>query len=124
MAEIVLPAQSPGDLWVFGYGSLMWRPGFSFLEMQAARASGFVRDMCFLSIHYRGTSAQPGLVCGLMEDKEGVCRGRAFRVAAPDADAVVAYLDARELITDIYHPRMLTVELQDGRTVSARGYVA
>jgi cation transport protein ChaC len=102
----------------------MWRPGFAFVEMQAARVSGFVRDMCFLSIHYRGTAEAPGLVCGLMEDKEGVCRGRAFRIAPDQADAVVAYLDERELITDIYHPRTLAVVLEDGRTVPARGYVA
>lgn len=124
MQENAPPEQTHGDLWVFGYGSLMWRPGFSFLEVQAARAPGFVRDMCFLSIHYRGTPATPGLVCGLMEDKSGVCRGRAFRVAGGDAAAVIAYLDARELVTDIYHPRVLAVTLEDGRTVSARGYIA
>lgn len=124
MQESVPPEETHEDLWVFGYGSLMWRPGFSFLEMQAARVSGFVRDMCFLSIHYRGTPETPGLVCGLMEAKDGVCRGRAFRVAASDAAAVVAYLDARELITDIYHPRALIATLEDGRTVPARGYVA
>ena len=117
-------AERRADLWVFGYGSLMWRPGFSFLEMQAARVSGFTRDMCFLSIHYRGTPKNPGLVCGLMEDARSACQGRAFRVAAADADAVIAYLDERELITDIYHPRMLDVTLEDGRTVPARGYVA
>lgn len=124
MIEDASPKEDHDGLWVLGYGSLMWRPGFSFLEMQAARVSGFVRDMCFLSIHYRGTPETPGLVCGLMEDVRGVCRGRAFRVAPADADAVIAYLDERELITDIYHTRMLPVTLEDGRTVPARGYVA
>lgn len=117
-------APSSGDLWVFGYGSLMWRPGFSFLEMQAARVSGFVRDMCFLSIHYRGTRETPGLVCGLMEDGGGACRGRAFRVAADAAASVIAYLDERELITDIYLPRTLTATLADGTAVAVRAYVA
>ena len=124
MIETDRPDEDRDGLWVFGYGSLMWRPGFSFLEMQAARVSGFVRDMCFLSIHYRGTPETPGLVCGLMEDKSGVCKGRAFRVAPGDAAAVIAYLDGRELITDIYRPQMLAVTLEDGRSVLARGYVA
>lgn len=124
MIESVPPSDEHGDLWVFGYGSLMWRPGFSYIEMQAARVAGFVRDMCFLSVHYRGTVDTPGLVCGLMDDKEGVCGGRAFRIAAADAAAVIAYLDERELITDIYHPRTLTAVLEGGRIVPARGYVA
>ena len=124
MTESVPTTGNHGDLWVFGYGSLMWRPGFSFVEMQAGRVAGFVRDMCFLSIHYRGTPETPGLVCGLMEDARGVCVGRAIRVAAAEAAAEIAYLDARELITDIYHPRTVVVTLEDGRTVSARCYVA
>ena len=124
MIDNVPIPDDPGGLWVFGYGSLMWRPGFSFVEMQAARVAGFVRDMCFLSIHYRGTADVPGIVCGLMDDKNATCRGRAFRVAADDAAAAIAYLDERELITDIYHPRMLTAVLEDGRSVPARAYVA
>ncbi len=124
MTEIVPLAGNDGDFWVFGYGSLMWRPGFSYLEMQAARVSGFVRDMCFLSIHYRGTSDVPGLVCGLMEAEDGVCQGRAFRIAPAAVDQVVAYLDDRELITDIYRPRQLPVTLSNGAVVNARTYVA
>jgi cation transport protein ChaC len=123
MGEIVPSAQMQPGFWVFGYGSLMWRPGFSFVEMQAARVAGFVRDMCFLSIHYRGTAEIPGLVCGLMEGP-GVCHGRAFRIADAAAAEVIAYLDERELITDIYHPRTLKVTLADGAVVNARAYVA
>ncbi len=123
MGEIVPPAQVQPGFWVFGYGSLMWRPGFSFVEMQAARVTGFVRDMCFLSIHYRGTAEIPGLVCGLMEGA-GECRGRAFRIADDAADEIIGYLDERELITDIYHPRTLEVMLADGAVVNARAYVA
>lgn len=124
MSEIV-PSQSlPADFWIFGYGSLMWRPGFSFVEVQAARVSGFRRDMCFLSIHYRGTAETPGLVCGLMEEPGAVCHGRAFRIAPEDVATVVAYLDERELITNIYRPQILTPVLGDGTTVQARTYVA
>ncbi len=123
MVEIVPSAQIKPGFWVFGYGSLMWRPGFSFVEMQAARVAGFVRDMCFLSVHYRGTAETPGLVCGLMEGA-GVCHGRAFRIADDAAADVIAYLDPRELITDIYHPRTLEVTLADGAVVNARAYVA
>jgi cation transport protein ChaC len=117
-------ADRSGAMWVFAYGSLIWRPGFSFAEMQAARVCGYRRDMCFLSIHYRGTATQPGLVCGLMEDAGAVCRGRAYRIDLGSAEDAIAYLDARELISGIYHPRTLPVVLEDGRTVFARTYVA
>jgi cation transport protein ChaC len=110
------------DLWLFGYGSLMWRPGFTFVETQPATLAGFHRDMCLLSIHYRGTPDRPGLVCGLMAG-EG-CSGRAYRIAAVNADAVLDYLDRRELITDIYIPRHLPIALASGRTAIARVYVA
>ena len=112
------------DLWVFGYGSLMWRPGFSFDAMQAARVAGYRRDMCFLSIHYRGTFDVPGLVCGLMPDPGSICHGRAYRIAAAEAAATVAYLDERELITDIYLPQVLPIVLGGGETVAARVYIA
>jgi cation transport protein ChaC len=116
------PALDADNLWVFGYGSLMWRPGFAFVETQPARLDGFHRDMCLLSIHYRGTSESPGLVCGLMTG--GACDGRAYRIAAVNAESALAYLDARELITDIYIPRHLPVRLASGQSVIARVYVA
>ena len=117
------PPLDPNDLWVFGYGSLMWRPGFAFVETQAARLGGYRRDMCLLSYHYRGTAAVPGLVCGLMAG-EGDCLGRAYRIAADNADAALDYLDRRELITDIYLPRHLPIALASGREAIARIYIA
>jgi len=118
------PAIAPDDFWVFGYASLMWRPGFAFVEARPATLPGYRRDMCFLSIHYRGTPEKPGLVCGLMPDGSGAdCRGLAYRIAPENIDAAVAYLDARELITDIYIPRHLRIML-DGRAALARVYVA
>jgi cation transport protein ChaC len=111
-------------LWVFGYGSLMWRPDFSFVERQAASLFGYRRDMCFLSIHYRGTAERPGLVCGLMPQEGGVCRGVAYRIAPQEASNAIAALDARELISQIYVPCDLTIDIADGRQVRARTYVA
>ena len=119
------PPIDPNDFWVFGYASLMWRPGFSFTEAQGATLQGYVRDMCFLSIHYRGTAKVPGLVCGLMAAPAGsTCHGRAYRLASTEIAAAVNYLDERELITGIYVPRHLGLQLADGRRVTARVYVA
>jgi len=121
-----VPAGDPpldvNALWVFGYGSLMWRPGFAFVETQPARLAGYSRDMCLMSYHYRGTQERPGLVCGLMQG--GGCEGRAYRIAAVNADSALAYLDARELITDIYIPRHLPIHLASGQQVIARVYIA
>src|SRR4051812_36381692 len=100
------PLIDPNDFWVFGYASLMWRPGFAFADASAATLSGYRRDMCFLSIHYRGTPEVPGLVCGLMPcTPDSVCKGRAYRLAPDQIEAAVNYLDERELITAIYIPR-------------------
>lgn len=113
-------------LWVFGFGSLMWRPGFVYTEIHAAVLNGYRRDMCFLSIHYRGTPEIPGLVCGLVQADEPrmVCKGRAFRIHKSDEAEVVAYLDDRELITDIYCPTRVQIRLDDGRDVTARTYLS
>ena len=88
------------DLWVFGYGSLMWRPGFEFIEQRPARLIGLHRALCVYSFVHRGTPEKPGLVLGL--DRGGACRGIAFRVAAGQRDATVEYLRAREQVTSVY----------------------
>jgi cation transport protein ChaC len=118
------PALDLDNLWVFGYGSLMWRPGFAFVETQPARLRGYSRDMCLMSYHYRGTMEQPGLVCGLMATPSSTCEGRAYRIAAVNAESALAYLDDRELITDIYIPRHLPIRLAARHDVIARVYVA
>lgn len=110
-----------GELWVFGYGSLMWRPGFEFEEVRPALLRGYHRDLCIKSILYRGTPDQPGLVLGL--DNGGSCRGMAYRIAAERRLAAVDYLDRRELATRAYHARFLQLDLDDGRRVTAYGYV-
>lgn len=111
------------SLWVFGYGSLMWDPGFAFAERQVARLAGWHRSFCMKSIHYRGTPEAPGLVLALDVAPGAVCAGVAFGVAPPDAGAVLDYLHARELVSDAYLERRLPVSLADGRQVEAVTYV-
>lgn len=121
MDGTVLPPAA-GDIWVFAYGSLMWTPGFPFVEVRPARLHGYHRALCIYSIRGRGTDDRPGLVLGL--DRGGSCVGRAYRVAAAEWEAVGAYLHAREMVTNVYRPAFLTVRLDDGRRVAAYGFVA
>jgi len=105
------------DLWVFGYGSLMWRPGFEFIEQQVATLYGYHRSLCVYSHVHRGTPERPGLVLGL--DYGGSCHGMAFRVADRDHDTVMDYLRAREQATMVYVESNHPVRLKDGRKVQA-----
>jgi cation transport protein ChaC len=111
------------DLWVFGYGSLMWRPGFVYEEAQHARLVGWRRCFCIYSIHHRGTAARPGLVLGL--DRGGACEGIAYRVASPDVEQTVSYLRAREQVNGVYREAHVPVELIEGprREVQALTYI-
>ena len=109
------------DLWVFGYGSLMWRPGFPYLESRVARLIGAHRALCVYSWVHRGTSERPGLVLGL--DRGGACRGIAFRVAGEERERVIAYLREREQVTSVYLERMRPIQLSDGRRASALAYL-
>ena len=88
------------ELWVFAYGSLMWQPGFAFSEQAPAALIGAHRSLCIYSFHHRGTTEHPGLVLGL--DEGGACRGVAFRVVPGKNEATLAYLRAREQVTDVY----------------------
>ncbi|EYR83579.1 cation transport protein ChaC [Shinella sp. DD12] len=109
------------EFWVFGYGSLMWNPGFEFEEQQPAHLFGFRRSLCVRSWVHRGTEAKPGLVLGL--DRGGSCRGVAFRIAPASQEAVVDYLRERELVTHVYKERTLAATLGDGRRVSTLAYI-
>ena len=111
------------DLWVFGYGSLMWRPGFDVLERVPAKLIGMHRSLCVYSFVHRGTPERPGLVMGL--DRGGMCRGIAYRVAVAKREATIAYLRAREQVTSVYLETMRRIALEDEtrRQVRALCYI-
>ncbi|HEY7245749.1 MAG TPA: gamma-glutamylcyclotransferase [Xanthobacteraceae bacterium] len=94
------PAHAHDDLWVFAYGSLMWRPEFRFVERLPARLVGAHRALCVYSFVHRGTAERPGLVLGL--DRGGACRGVAYRVGAVERMSTVTYLRKREQVTSVY----------------------
>jgi cation transport protein ChaC len=91
-----------GGFWVFGYGSLMWRPGFEVAEARLARLDGYRRAFALISVHYRGTPELPGLVLGLDWAPGAACTGMALRVAGEGSDAVRHYLAERELVSRAY----------------------
>lgn len=105
------------ERWVFGYGSLMWRPGFPHVEQVAARLPGRRRAFCIYSVHHRGTHQRPGLVLGLAPG--GATRGKVYRVAEADWPEVYAYLMEREQPTETYVEAYRPVTLEDGRQADA-----
>jgi len=107
--------------WIFGYGSLMWRPGFTFEEQCEARLYGYHRSFCVYSHVHRGTPERPGIVLGL--DRGGSCRGMAYRVNDSHWTATLDYLRAREQATAIYLEREKEIELAGGARASATVYL-
>jgi cation transport protein ChaC len=110
-------------LWVFGYGSLIWHPGFAVAERAVARLDGWHRSFCMRSIHHRGTVDAPGLVLALDRAGGAHCDGVAFRVEPGEEDATIATLRESELISSAYIEDWLTLRLADGRGVRALAYV-
>ena len=110
-------------MWVFGYGSLLWNPGFDPVEQVRADLPGFARSFCMLSIHHRGTPGTPGLVLALDAAHDDHCRGMALRVADDMADQVLQDLRERELISSAYIEQWVDLDLTDGRSVNAVTYV-
>lgn len=116
-------AQLPkGDLWIFGYGSLMWSPGFDYKAKAHGRIHGYHRALCILSTRYRGTERKPGLVMGLC--RGGSCWGMAFRVEAERVRHALARLWKREMPRRVYAPRLVRVQLHSGREVRALAFLA
>lgn len=114
-------ATTDGDFWVFGYGSLMWRPGFDYLESALAWVHGYHRSLCVFSHVHRGTPERPGLVLGL--DHGGSCQGVAFRVAASAREETIAYLRERELVTSVYVERTVGMRFSEGGATRALAFI-
>ena len=125
---MTLPHSNGGaesEIWVFAYGSLMWRPDFEFIETESALLRGYHRAFCIYSYIYRGSPETPGLVLGL--NAGGSCLGRVFRLSTDVAPSILAAIDAREMIYQVYRERHLPVTLIDrpGKPkVLAQTYVA
>jgi glutathione-specific gamma-glutamylcyclotransferase len=106
---------TPGEpVWVFGYGSLMWNPGFPYMIRQEAVLHGYHRRFCVYSYRYRGTPEAPGLVLGL--DRGGSCRGVAFKIAPQDAPEALQYLWDREMVNGVYRPTRINLRLHKSRS--------
>jgi cation transport protein ChaC len=112
-----------GQLWVFGYGSLIWNPGFSVADRQIARLNGWHRSFCMRSIHHRGSVEAPGLVLALDRQEDARCDGVAFAVKPGHEDATIAVLRERELVSSAYLETTLAVTLRQGGQVAALTYV-
>lgn len=110
-------------MWVFGYGSLLWDPGFPVARSERATLTGYARSFCMKSIHHRGSQDNPGLVLALDAVAGARCRGLALAVAAGAEHHTLAYLRERELISSAYLERDLTVDLDSGGSVTAVTYV-
>lgn len=110
-------------MWVFGYGSLLWNPGFQPVDRQLAHLPGYRRSFCMRSIHHRGTQDHPGLVLALDHADEAACHGLALAVHPDQQDQVLAYLRDRELVSSAYLETEQQVQLRDGRQVQAITYV-
>ncbi|KIC25896.1 gamma-glutamylcyclotransferase [Leisingera sp. ANG-M6] len=110
-------------MWVFGYGSLLWNPGFPVARREIAVLHGYARSFCMSSIHHRGSEENPGLVLALDAVEDAHCKGIALAVEAGHEEQTLAELRERELISSAYLERDLVVELADGSTVTAVTYV-
>ena len=110
-------------LWVFGYGSLLWNPGFTPREVVVARLEGWHRSFCMSSIHHRGTPETPGLVLALDRAPGSVCTGLALRAPEAETETVIAMLRERELVSSAYIETHQPLALTDGRVVEALTYV-
>lgn len=112
MREALAHCRPGEDVWIFGYGSLIWRPEFEYRERRLATLRGHHRALCLWSRVNRGTPESPGLVFGL--DRGGSCRGVVYRLAAADVPRYFPALWAREMSTGAYLPRWLSCSTDEG----------
>lgn len=110
-------------LWVFGYGSLLWDPGFTPVRKVKACLHDHHRSFCMLSIHHRGSEEEPGLVLALDALSGGRCTGVAFQVADDEEENVLAQLRERELISSAYYEDTVNLISDDGETINALAYI-
>ena len=110
-------------LWVFGYGSLLWNPGFEPENQMRAVLKDYHRSFCMLSIHHRGSEEDPGLVLALDTQSGGQCTGVAFQVSEREEDSVLEMLRERELISSAYYEDTVDLLTDDGETISALAYI-
>ncbi|MCI5095478.1 MAG: gamma-glutamylcyclotransferase [Rhodobacteraceae bacterium] len=110
-------------MWVFGYGSLLWNPGFPVARREVATLPGYARSFCMTSIHHRGTEEKPGLVLALDEVQDAACKGIALAVEEGHEERTLLELRERELISSAYVERDLEVHLDSGGSVTAVTYV-
>ncbi len=108
--------------WVFGYGSLIWNPGFSYISSMKGQLLGAHRCLCIYSHHHRGTKDNPGLVFGLRQG--GSCHGKAFQIAAKNWTETLDYLREREQVSSVYKEAMRLVKLENGEKIQALTYLA
>ncbi|MDE2791708.1 MAG: gamma-glutamylcyclotransferase [Paracoccaceae bacterium] len=111
------------ELWVFGYGSLIWQPGFPYMEAVPGVLDGYARRFCMWSVQFRGSQQSPGLVLALKQEAGASCHGLTYRVSVDRAGPVLAQLRERELVLSAYRETRETVVLGDGRTVAAVCFV-
>lgn len=110
-------------LWVFGYGSLLWNPGFTPIRQVTARLPDYHRSFCMLSIHHRGTPDDPGLVLALDHQPGAQCTGVALEVDPQEETEVLAMLRERELISSAYYEADVELICNDGTTIKALTYI-
>ena len=110
-------------MWVFGYGSLLWNPGFKFLKKEIARLDGYKRSFSMRSIHHRGTAENPGLVLALSRDTQSFCEGLAFEVEKGKEVETLNYLRDRELVSSAYLEKKVSLNLKNGQTIKSLVYV-
>ncbi|WP_394781734.1 gamma-glutamylcyclotransferase [Undibacterium sp.] len=110
--DALLSIRPSGDMWVFGYGSLIWNPAIRTVERRTARINGWHREFCLSMPAGRGSPDRPGLALAL--DVGGSCSGTAYRIAEDDIKTELSLLWRREMLCGAYIPRWVEVLNQYG----------